>query len=57
MLTRATLRLIRNRVAETATGFDGSLTVYGERSRLMPATLERERVAFRQTPYDIKARG
>ncbi len=56
VLTRATLRLIRERVAETTPGFDGSLTVYGERSRLMPATLERERVAFRQTPYDVKAR-
>ncbi len=56
VLTHATLRLIRERVAETAQGFDGSLTVYGERSRLMPATLERERVAFRQTPYDVKAR-
>ncbi len=56
VLTRATLRLIRERVAETAPGFDGSLTVYGERSRLMPATLKLERVAFRQTPYDVKAR-
>ena len=56
VLTHATLRLIRERVAETAPEFDGSLTVYGERSRLMPATLERERVAFRQTPYDVKAR-
>lgn len=56
VLTRATLRLVRERIAEAAPGFDGALTIYGERSRLMPATLERERVAFRQTPYDVKAR-
>ena len=56
VLTRATLSLVRERVGEAAPGFDGALTIYGERSRLMPATLERERVAFRQTPYDVKAR-
>ena len=56
VLTRSTLSLVRERIAEAAPGFDGALTIYGERSRLMPATLKRERVAFRQTPYDVKAR-
>ena len=31
------------------------LTVYGERSRLMPVTLDRERITFKQVPYHIKA--
>ena len=32
------------------------LTVYGEQSRLTSATLGRERITFKQTPYDVKAR-
>ena len=56
VLTRATLALIREEIERAVPGFDGPLTVYGERSRLTPATLDRERVAFRQTPYDVKAR-
>ena len=56
VLTRATLSPIREAIAETAQGFNGPLTVYGEQSRLAPATLERERVVFKQTPYDIQAR-
>ena len=56
VLTRATLELIRKEAARTAPGFDGRLTVYGERCRLQVPTLERERITFKQTPYDVKAR-
>ena len=56
VLTRATLTLIREAIAKVARGFIGSLTVYGEQARLAPATLEREQIAFKQTPYDIEAR-
>ena len=56
VLTRATLALIREEIAEATEGFCGPLTVYGEQSRLTPATLERERIVFKQTPYDIEAR-
>ena len=56
VLTRATLELIRREAARTAPGFDGRLTVYGERCRLQVPTLERERITFKQTPYDVKAR-
>ncbi|MBP0482763.1 site-specific DNA-methyltransferase [Sagittula salina] len=56
VLTRATLALIREDIAKLAPEFDGPLTVYGEQSRLTPATLDRERITFKQTPYDVKAR-
>ena len=56
VLTRATLAAIRKDIVREQPAFDGSLTVYGERSRLTPATLERERVVFKQMPYDVKAR-
>lgn len=54
VLTHATLSRIREEVAAFAPDFDGPLTVYGERSRLAPATLAREVVEFKQTPYDVK---
>jgi adenine-specific DNA-methyltransferase len=56
VLTRATLDLIRRKLAKANAGFDGRLVVYGEQSRLGAATLEREHVVFKQTPYDVKAR-
>ena len=56
VLTRAVLALLREALARTAPGFDGRLTVYGERSSLTPATLAREAIVFKQTPYDVKAR-
>ena len=34
----------------------GGVTVYGERSALRPATLEREGITFKQTPYDVRVR-
>ena len=56
VLTGATLATIRAEIAATFPGFDGPLTVYGEQSRLRPERLEREGIAFKQTPYDVKAR-
>ena len=56
VLTRATLALIREDISKLAPDFEGPLTVYGEQSRLTPATLDRERITFKQTPYDVKAR-
>ena len=55
VLTRATLAVIRQALARQDAGFAGPLTVYGERSRLMPVTLDRERITFKQVPYHIKA--
>ena len=52
VLTRRTLAAIR----EAAGGFNGPLTVYGARSALSSPSRERERVTFKQTPYDVKAR-
>jgi len=56
VLTRATLAIIRAEIAQAAPDFEGPLTVYGEQSRLTPTTLDRERITFKQTPYDVKAR-
>ena len=55
VLTRATLARIRDEIVGADPDFDGPLTVYGERSRLSAPVLERARIAFRQTPYDIEA--
>ena len=52
VLTRRTLHVIRS----AASGFDGPLTIYGARSALSAATLKAERLTFKQTPYDVKAR-
>ncbi len=56
VLTRATLALIRAEITGSDPEFAGPLTVYGEQSRLTKATLEREQITFKQTPYDVKAR-
>ena len=56
VLTRATLAVIREEIAHKDAKFSGPLTIYGEQSRLTPATLDREDIVFKQTPYDIKAR-
>ena len=56
VLTRATLALLRREIELLQPGFAGSLTVYGEQSRLTLATLGRERVIFKQIPYDVKGR-
>jgi adenine-specific DNA-methyltransferase len=56
VLTRATLALIREKIAKKDPAFAGPLTVYGEQSRITAPTLEHEGVTFKQTPYDVKAR-
>ena len=56
VLTRATLSEIRKEIAGRHPDFAGPLTIYGEQSRLMPPTLVREGIVFKQTPYDIKVR-
>ena len=56
VLTRGTLSRIREAIRAVAESFGGPLTVYCEQSRLTPSTLERERIAFKQTPYDIESR-
>ena len=56
VLIHATLRAIRAAIAKDNPGFVGPLTVYGEQSRLAKATLERERILFKHTPYEVKAR-
>jgi len=53
VLTRQTLAIIREHLPGD---FDGELVVYGERSALTAPSLIRERVVFRQTPYDVKVR-
>ena len=56
VLTHATLRSIRAAIAKEKPGFDGLLTVYGEQSRLAKTTLERERILFKHTPYEVEMR-
>lgn len=61
VLTHAVLARIREHMARAHDGRirkqpDYPLTVYGEQSRLMPATLAREGITFKQTPYDVQAR-
>ena len=53
VLTRATLGIIRQDLPQD---FTGPLLVYGERCILSEATLKREGITFKQTPYDVKAR-
>jgi adenine-specific DNA-methyltransferase len=52
VLTRPTLSVIRKKLGN----FDGPLTIYGERSALGTATLKKESITFKQTPYDVKVR-
>lgn len=53
VLTRNTLAIIHAALPE---GFEGTMTVYGERSALSQATLDQHGITFKQTPYDVKAR-
>ncbi len=52
VLTRKTLAIIR----DAAGGFDGPMTIYGERTVLADASLDAENIVFKQTPYDVRAR-
>ena len=56
VLTRSTLARIRDEIGRAQADFNGLLTVYGEQSRLTPATLDRESIVFKQMPYDVKTR-
>ena len=61
VLTRPILSAIRTEIAKAHPELAAErpaypLTVYGEQSRLAPATLARERIVFKQTPYDVRAR-
>lgn len=56
VLTRATLALIHTAIRTADPAFSGPVTIYGEQSRITPATLDRDGVTFKQTPYDVKAR-
>ena len=61
VLTQNTLALIREEIIRNASDFtkynpEYPLIIYGEQSRLLPATLNRERITFKQTPYDITVR-
>jgi adenine-specific DNA-methyltransferase len=56
VLTRETLTIIREKVAKREPEFKGTLMIYGEATSLSDATLSRLGVAFKQTPYDVKAR-
>jgi adenine-specific DNA-methyltransferase len=52
VLTRAVLDALEPHPA----GEGGPRTIYGESSRLSPATLKRLNITFKQTPYDVRAR-
>ncbi|WP_341365438.1 site-specific DNA-methyltransferase [Yoonia sp. BS5-3] len=52
VLTRKTLATIRAAQGD----FKGQMTVYGERTALSEATLTTEKIEFKQTPYDVRAR-
>lgn len=52
VLTRKTLYAIRAAQGD----FQGSMTVYGERTALSETTLKTEKIEFKQTPYDVRAR-
>nr|VFK00829.1 MAG: adenine-specific DNA-methyltransferase [Candidatus Kentron sp. H]VFK01876.1 MAG: adenine-specific DNA-methyltransferase [Candidatus Kentron sp. H]VFK05225.1 MAG: adenine-specific DNA-methyltransferase [Candidatus Kentron sp. H] len=56
VLTHALLKSIHEEVARPDRSFLESLTIYGTRSALSDATLKREGVLFKQTPYHVKAR-
>lgn len=56
VLNRETLSIIKDKLARKTPDFDGELIVYAEASSLGPRTFERERIIFRQTPYDVTAR-
>ncbi|SRR6266404_3005217 len=56
VLTRSTLEIVRTKLRKLDANFAGVVIVYGEQSRIAPATLERENVVFKQTPYDVKVR-
>ncbi len=53
VLTRAVLEELRALLPD---GFAGPWVVYGESSRLSAASLKREGIVMKQTPYDVRSR-
>ena len=51
VLTQKTLASVRR----ASGGFEGPLVIYAAANRLGEQSLERERITFKQTPYEIKA--
>lgn len=52
VLTRPFLK----RLYEESGGFSGPLVIYGEMSRISEEKLRAEKITFKQTPYDVRAR-
>lgn len=48
--------VLTSKVLAALPRFDGPKVIYGESSRFGPERLQLERITFKQTPYDIKAR-
>lgn len=49
-------RPVLNRLHEESGGFGGPWIIYGEMSRISETRLRDERITFKQTPYDVRAR-
>lgn len=49
-------RPVLNRLHEESGGFEGPWIIYGEMSRISETRLRDERITFKQTPYDVRAR-
>ena len=48
--------MLTSRVLDGLPPFEGPKVIYGESSRFGLERLRAERITFKQTPYDIKAR-
>lgn len=57
VLTSGTLKIIREDLEKAHPGFEGEVVVYAAASRIGPDRLRDEGIIFKQTPYDISARG
>ncbi|WP_420546829.1 site-specific DNA-methyltransferase [Curvivirga sp.] len=56
VVTSKTLRIVQDDLKASHPNFDGELVIYGESSRIGEERLKRNKVTFKQTPYDVKAR-
>lgn len=57
VLTSGTLKIIREDLEKARPSFEGEVVVYAAASRIGPDRLRDEGIIFKQTPYDISARG
>ncbi len=48
--------VLTNKILKLLPKFSGEKVIYGEASRLAPSILQENKITFKQTPYDIKAR-